>query len=207
MKIYITLNNLFYILDNLDSTQKELWEKFITRFEENPNWLDFTNYWFNEATKKLGGWKREEDGMKITNMPRLPIFKIGQDLESRLGIKQGMVQRSFEGPEKFLYEDVEEVLGYCQKLLDKDQRNPLLHNVIGEIIINKQDPEFKKAMPYFQKAIELFPGYRQAHYNLGRAYLHEGMESEARSQVEMLRKIWSKEYAKMLEDEINKVTS
>jgi tetratricopeptide (TPR) repeat protein len=203
MKIYITLNNLFYILDELDRSQLDLWKDFLTYFEKNPDCIDFANFWFNKATERLGGGKSEEGGITILQIPQLPIFKIGQDLESRLGIKQGMVQKSFSGPVKFLYDNAEEVIKYFQCLIEKDPKNPQFYHAIGKIFLNKEDSDFNKAIHYFHKAIDLFPEYRKAHYDLGLAYIHAKDKKNAEEQVKCLNFINSFKYAEMLDKEIN----
>jgi tetratricopeptide (TPR) repeat protein len=167
------------------------------------HWLDFANFWFNMAREKI----INEGKVQINSFPQLPIFKIGQDLESRLGIEQGMVQKSFEGPKEFLYEDTNDAMGYYQKLLDKDPRNPMVYNIIGEILINKQSPEYPEAIRNFQKALEIFPYYRKAHYDLGMAYIRVKDKNGADGEVANLHRINSRKYAEMLQEEIKKYFS
>ena len=109
--------------------------------------------------------------------------------------------------EKFLFEDANEVIEHYQRIIERDPHNPMAYYAIGALLINKSEPDYKGAIKYFEKAVYYYPTYRQAHFNLGKAYLHEKMIPQARSQVEVLKKIGSKEYAKMLEEEIKKVTS
>ena len=82
MKIYATLNNGKYDLDALGAQHRHFIEKVIHYYKKNPDWNKFANYWHREGQKVWKNGNRRE-------VVKLPIFKVCQDLESRLGIKQG----------------------------------------------------------------------------------------------------------------------
>ena len=202
MKIYITLKNIFYILAELDSDQQKLAEEFIQFFYKKPEWLDFANFWINQVNGRYGKDARGRNHFGL--IPQLPVFTIGQDLESRLGIEQGMVRKTFEGPEDFLYDDIDDVIVYYRGLLEKDTDNPRLCHSLGHLLTSKPDPSYKEAIGYFQKAVRKFPAYRQANFDLGMAYLCIKDIENAEKQVGMLERIGSRKYAEMLREELQK---
>ena len=204
MKFYITLHNSLYILDKLDSHQKELFEEFLSNFNRNPKWLDFANFWFNKLRSKYSVNEDQSVHKETNYLFQLPIFKIGQDFETRLGIDQKWVQKSFLGPGKYLYEDDDEVVDYFKKILEVDKSNATINHTLGYILMNKTKPEYKKAIAYLEEAVSKYPLYKQATLDLLNAYEHEKMNEKFNSFLKAVASI-NKEYAEQLTNEMNKI--
>jgi hypothetical protein len=81
-KEYKTLENEVYDIDSLGSEEREVFSKAVEYFNENPDWNVFANYWFNLVTNVSRDMSREE-------VVQSPLYRICQDMEARLGIKQG----------------------------------------------------------------------------------------------------------------------
>ena len=109
MKLYTTLSNGKYDLDTLDNSHKDFIEKIIHYYKRNPNWNNFANYWHKEGQKIWKNKNRKE-------VVKLPIFKICQDLESRLGIKQGYVRQADYRDELLkIIEEYQSRYQFCRK--------------------------------------------------------------------------------------------
>jgi len=89
MKKYITMGREEFDIDSFPPIEKEFYEKikFINE-KYRPGWNDFSNLLRSHARLYLedAGYTREE----IVN---LPVWKICQDLEGRIGIDWGYVKR------------------------------------------------------------------------------------------------------------------
>ena len=82
MKTYTTLENEKYYLEQLPPKHQEFLTEVLRYFDQAPPWDDFDQYWLSRG-KKVWGRK------KWAQIIELPIYKICQDLEALLGIKQG----------------------------------------------------------------------------------------------------------------------
>jgi len=78
---YETLEHQTFDLGKLPAKQKKFLEEVKTYFEKNPSWCEFGSFWFNQLSSVFKNVKKED-------IPDLPVFKICQDMESRLGVKQ-----------------------------------------------------------------------------------------------------------------------
>lgn len=85
MKIYTTLNNEKYDLDNLSVLHKKFIIKIFIYYKKRPEWNKFANHWLKEGLKV---WKNTNKKLVVN----LPIFRVCQDLESRLGIREGYIK-------------------------------------------------------------------------------------------------------------------
>jgi hypothetical protein len=81
-RIYETLENEKYDLNNLMQEEKKFLEKVLDYYSKKPDWNIFSNFWMGQGQKLWAGTPRKE-------VIDLPIFNICCDLESRLGIEQG----------------------------------------------------------------------------------------------------------------------
>lgn len=81
-KFYETLENKKIDIKVLSEQDYEFLKKVKKYYYKRPDWNVFSNYWLKEGQKIWGGIKKRE----VVN---LPAFLICQDLEVRLGIKQG----------------------------------------------------------------------------------------------------------------------
>lgn len=97
MKIYTTLENERYDCDLLPRAHKAFLAKAVRKYSKNPTWDEFGHFWISEGKEM---WK----GISGRNLIRLPIYKICQDLEARLGIKQGHTR------ERDYRDDLEEII-------------------------------------------------------------------------------------------------
>jgi hypothetical protein len=86
MKIYKPLNGEEFDLDALPSNHQEIWRDVEKEFNKSPGWNDFSNFWRGRMTSLVRNGNRSQ-------VAAAPIFKICQDLESRLGIEQGYIKK------------------------------------------------------------------------------------------------------------------
>lgn len=84
MQIYKTLSGEIIDLDFLPGDHGQAYEEIKNYFDDQPHWNDFANFWMDKITSTVDS---EEE-----NLAETVLFKIGQDLESRLGIQQGYVR-------------------------------------------------------------------------------------------------------------------
>ncbi len=87
MRNYTTLKGEKFDLDSLPEEQSNLWEKAEGYFQTAPEWTDFSTFWLRKVAKTFEGLDRSE-------IVKMPIFKLCQDLESRLGIEQGYTREA-----------------------------------------------------------------------------------------------------------------
>jgi len=81
-KFYETLENEKFDIKDLSNQEYEFLKKITKYYSEKPDWNVFSNYWLREGQKVWGPTPKRE-------VVDLPIFRICQDLEARLGIEQG----------------------------------------------------------------------------------------------------------------------
>ncbi len=82
MNIYTTTEKEKFDRDRLPPKHKKFLAEALKYYAKNPTWDEFGQFWLTKG-KEL--WK----GLEGKEIVKLPIFKICQDLEIRLGIKQG----------------------------------------------------------------------------------------------------------------------
>jgi hypothetical protein len=97
MKIYTTLENERFDQDLLPPAHKSFLVKVFGKYSQNPSWDEFGHFWLGRG-KKL--WK----GITGTKLIALPLYKICQDLEARLGIQQGYTR------ERDYRDDLDEII-------------------------------------------------------------------------------------------------
>jgi len=81
-KVYETLENEKFDIKTLSEQEFKFLKKVMKYYSEKPDWNVFSNYWLKEGQKVWGGMPKRE-------VVDLPVFRICQDLEMRLGIEQG----------------------------------------------------------------------------------------------------------------------
>ncbi len=86
MRIYTTLENEKYNRDQLPSAHKAFLAKVLRYYNQRPSWDKFADFWLAKGNELWGGIKGKE-------LLELPIYKICQDLEARLGIEQGYTRQ------------------------------------------------------------------------------------------------------------------
>ena len=82
MNPYKTLSGEVFDLDELPAKLRAVYSEVKSYYDSNPDWSEFTNLWVAKIREVFKGRERSE-------VVEEPIFKICQDLESRLGIRQG----------------------------------------------------------------------------------------------------------------------
>ncbi len=87
MNFYKTLNSEVFDLDQLTNEQEAIYRAVESFYDTNPDWGEFSNFWIARMREVLGN---EESSSVI----KAPIYKICQDLDSRLGIRQGYTRES-----------------------------------------------------------------------------------------------------------------
>ncbi len=97
MKIYTTLENEKYDCDQLPAAYRDFLAKVLRYYSRGPSWDKFANFWLSKGNEL---W----EGMEGKELVDLPIYKICQDLEARLGIEQGYTR------ERDLRDELEELV-------------------------------------------------------------------------------------------------
>ncbi|MBI4288728.1 MAG: hypothetical protein HY671_09910 [Chloroflexi bacterium] len=82
MNNYRTLNGEVFNLDELTKDHKLVYVEVKSFYDSNPEWTRFPNVWMDKIREAFAG----KDPSTVVDEP---IYKICQDLESRLGIRQG----------------------------------------------------------------------------------------------------------------------
>jgi len=81
-RFYETIENEKFDTKVLSDLGYKFLKKIMKYYSEKPDWNVFSNYWLKEGQKIWGRTPKRE-------VVDLPIFRICQDLEVRLGIEQG----------------------------------------------------------------------------------------------------------------------
>ena len=82
MNYYRTLDGKVFNLDELTEQQKLIYSEVKSFYDTNPDWNQFSNMWSDRLRESF-------TGVDPHIVVEEPIFEICQDLESRLGIRQG----------------------------------------------------------------------------------------------------------------------
>lgn len=82
MNQYKTIYNEVYDIDTLSVREKRFLRKAGKYFKTNPDWNKFSNFWHKEIEDIF----RRKPAKKMIDSP---VYRICEDLESRLGVKQG----------------------------------------------------------------------------------------------------------------------
>ena len=82
---YRTLTGKVFDLGILPQAHLRVYESLKDYFEQGPTWNEFAIRWTNETREIF-------ESSAIERVTETPLFQICQDLESRLGIKQGFVK-------------------------------------------------------------------------------------------------------------------
>ena len=74
----------------------------------------------------------------------------------------------------FNHDKVERAMTFLEQLIAKEPESKMANYAMGVALYNKKD--YSKAIPYFDKAIEIDPEYVDAYYNAGVCYSNIGYE-------------------------------
>jgi hypothetical protein len=84
---YVDLDGVVFTLADLDAEERRLVGRLRRRARTNPDWNDFDNHW----TRTVRAFYQAR-GVTGKMLSRTPVWRIAQDLSSRLGIAAGLVR-------------------------------------------------------------------------------------------------------------------
>jgi len=84
---YLNLKGEAIVLDDLDADERKLLARLQRRARTHPDWVDFGNYWVREVAAFYDG-----RGVPRAQSRRRAVYRVAQDLSSRLGIAAGLVR-------------------------------------------------------------------------------------------------------------------
>ena len=87
MKTYHTLKHEMYDLDSLPQDQQSMYKAVWAFYQQEPDWDIFTAFW-------LAHVDRLQPKLTRKDITETPIFKICQDMDSRVAMKQGYTRPS-----------------------------------------------------------------------------------------------------------------
>jgi hypothetical protein len=84
---YVDLEGNAIALDGLDEGEHRLLARLRRRARTHPDWSDFGTYWMRAVADFYDG-----RGLSRAAAQRTPVYRIAQDLCSRLGVAAGLVR-------------------------------------------------------------------------------------------------------------------
>lgn len=82
MSVHRSLSGEVFDLGQLSAEQREAYREAKAFYDTNPEWTEFSNFWRQKARKLFAA-------EAPVAMVKEPLYRILQDLDSRLGIRQG----------------------------------------------------------------------------------------------------------------------
>ena len=86
---HVDLRGRVYALSGLDEEERKLLARLKAFADTNPQWHEYQNLWMAEV-----GRFYEERGLARSQIMETPVYRVGQDIGSRLGIAQGKMRQS-----------------------------------------------------------------------------------------------------------------
>jgi hypothetical protein len=86
---YIDLSGRVFALAGLDHDERQLLDKLKAFAKSNPEWWKYKNFWMAEVANLY-----EARGLTRAEIIETPVYRVGQDIGSRLGIAQGKTRMS-----------------------------------------------------------------------------------------------------------------
>src|SRR6266446_8981690 len=83
---YTTLDGDTFVVAAFDRQERQAFDALVEYFVQDPDWNDFANFW---PTKVVALYDKR--GLERGETIRKDLFQIAQDMEGRLGIKQGKI--------------------------------------------------------------------------------------------------------------------
>lgn len=107
---YITLDQEIFDITGLPEAQRALFEEVCNNFRQRPQWPEFQNLWLSKVNNLLGKTLSRKEIIKT------PIYKICQDMDSRLGIEQGFMRQADYRDilAKIIYENYSSRYQFCK---------------------------------------------------------------------------------------------
>ncbi|MEX0717337.1 MAG: helix-turn-helix transcriptional regulator [Planctomycetaceae bacterium] len=87
LNYYVDLHGGELPIAELDHEEHAVLERIQARAAENPDWAEFTNYWTAEIAALY-----ERRGVSRAESADSPLYRIAEDLDSRLAIAQGLAR-------------------------------------------------------------------------------------------------------------------
>lgn len=84
---YVDLRGREITLTGLDDEERKLLGRLRRRARTNPDWADFRNYWTREVAAFY-----DARGLSRARSRQTAVYRVAQDLSSRLGIAAGLVR-------------------------------------------------------------------------------------------------------------------
>lgn len=84
---YVNLRGREIALTGLDAEERRLIERLRRRARTHPDWADFRNYWTREVAAFY-----DARGVSRPRSRQTAVYRIAQDLSSRLGIGAGLIR-------------------------------------------------------------------------------------------------------------------
>src|ERR1700736_2092796 len=85
--VYVDLKGREIALSGLDAEERRLLARLRRRARTQPSWIDFGNYWARAVAAFY-----DARGLPRTQSRQTPVYRVAQDLCSRLGIAAGLVR-------------------------------------------------------------------------------------------------------------------
>jgi hypothetical protein len=85
----VDLGGRVFALSGLDKEERALLAKLQAFAGSGVKWWDYRNFWMSEVDRFY-----ETRGLSRAEIIETPVYRIGQDMGSRLGIAQGYVRQS-----------------------------------------------------------------------------------------------------------------
>jgi tetratricopeptide (TPR) repeat protein len=145
---------------------KAMYEELLLRYPEAPN----AHYAFgvfllkDDADAALEQWNREL---------KLQPFHVESMLQIAL--------------EKNLRVEQDEALALAQKAVELAPQNPAARNILGRILLNRDDVE--GAIRHLEMGVKISPASREMHFELARAYAKAGRNEDAARERETFQKL------------------
>src|SRR5437588_9609384 len=84
---YVTLRGQEISLDGLDGEERQVLARLRRRARTHPSWTDFGNHWMREVASFY-----DARGVPRAQSRRGVVYRVAQDLCSRLGVAAGLVR-------------------------------------------------------------------------------------------------------------------
>ncbi len=86
---HVDLYGRVYALSGLNAQEREILARLKAFADSNPQWWDYQNLWMAEV-----GRLYESSGLTRRQIIEMPVYRVAQDIGSRLGIAQGIMRQS-----------------------------------------------------------------------------------------------------------------
>jgi len=133
-KVYETIENEKFDINSLSKKELTFLKKVIKYYSKKPDWSLFSNYWLKEGQKLWGRMPKRQ----VVN---LPLFRVCQDLEVRLGIEQGKTRMLDyrDKLEELIDKEFESRYQFCKK-------TGIAQDTLSRILNKRREPSLQKLL-------------------------------------------------------------